>query len=123
VFLWTIFKNGILHGSVSMPCSHPPALWDENAIQQYHQILAALEEASPSDDLSSFRVSDSELHYNLIGFSPGRGFRADTRTFLKGRYCEAQYMRRQIEGVALYFQNRQPVPEPRKVGFAAPETA
>ena len=102
--------------------SHPPALWDESAIEQYHQILAALEDASPSDDLSSFRVSDSELRHNLSGFSPGRGFRPGTRSFTKERYCDVQYMRRQIEGVALYFQNRQPAPEPRKIGFA-PDTA
>jgi hypothetical protein len=97
--------------------THQPTAWDESAVQQYHEIVTALEEASPSDDLSSFRVPDSELQPKVTGFTPARLNRRGSINLSQTRYCNDQYMRRQIEGIALYFHNRQPSPEPRKIGF------
>jgi hypothetical protein len=89
----------------------PPFSWDEDAVQQYHEIVTSLEEASPSDDLSSFRVPNSELQLKVISSRFG------IHTFSAKRYCNNQYMLRQIEGIAIYFQNLQLSNEPRKFGF------
>jgi hypothetical protein len=89
----------------------PPFRWDEDAVQHYHEIVTSLEEASPSDDLSSFRVPDSELQRKIISSRLG------IHTFSEKRYCDNQYMLRQIEGIAIYFQDRQLPTEPRKFGF------
>lgn len=81
-------------------------------MSEFHQILAALEKAS-GEDLSSFRVPDREMKQRVIAAN----YRHGTTTMSDKRYCDEQYMRRQLEGIALYFQNLQPPPESRKMGF------
>lgn len=81
-----------------------PNWWYEKEVQQYHEIVAALEEAY-GDDLSSFRVPDTMMEYKIISIQrgsysgrPGSVQRSDKRS------CEARYMRQQLDGLALYLQ-------------------
>jgi hypothetical protein len=91
--------------------NHPPNWWDEEAVSQFHQIVTALEEAS-GEDLSSFRVPDSEMKQKIIAVSPATRRRPGSKTMSEKRYCDEQYMRRQIEGIASYVHSLQPPPEP-----------
>jgi hypothetical protein len=80
--------------------SHPPKVWDQGVMGEYDQILTALEEAM-REDLSSFRVPASEMRPKIVSFSRGRG-----ATMSKERYCDEQFMRRRLEGIAAYLQQR-----------------
>jgi hypothetical protein len=99
---------------------HPPSLWDQRAVQDYNGLIQAFEDAAPGEDLSAFRVPESELEPRVTGFTrgtrrgPGKVFKSEKL------YCDTQRMLQRIEGVASYFINRQPQPdEPvaRKIGF------
>lgn len=97
---------------------HPPTSWDESAVQQYHQIVTALEEAALGEDLSQFRIPDGELKHKVLSARRmGRSGTPGSKTLSTVRYCNEHYMRRQIEGISHYFHNRQPATEPRKIGF------
>ena len=98
--------------------SDPPRSWDENAVSQFHQIVTDLEGAY-AVDLSSFRVPDAELKNTIVGASRvGYTGRRRPAQMSDGRYCDEQVARRQLEGIAVYFQNLQPQFEPRKFGFS-----
>jgi len=99
--------------------NHPPTFWDENAVCQYHEIVTALEEAWPGEDLSAFRVPDSQLKHKVVGGKYATRHTPGTNIMSTNRYCDEQYIHRQMEGIVLYFQNRQiqPEPEPPKFGF------
>jgi hypothetical protein len=100
--------------------SHPPNRLDEGAVAQFHEIVTALEEAS-GEDLSSFRIPDSEMKQRVISVSPLRARPgrppSGGRRMSQERYCDDQYMQRQIEGIASYLQSPKPSPERRKIGF------
>jgi hypothetical protein len=97
--------------------SHPPNSWDEGAVSQFHEVVAALEE-SYAIDLSSFRVPDAEMKRNIVGVSRmGLSGRHRPAQMSDKRYCDEHFIRRQIEGIVLYFQNLQPLPERQKFGF------
>jgi hypothetical protein len=97
---------------------HMPTSWNEGAVHEYHEIVAGLEEAWPGHDLSAFRIPDDRLKQRVIQAQrmSRRGV-PGVRVMSNERYCDEQYMHRQIEGISLYFQNLQPPPEPRKIGF------
>lgn len=100
--------------------SHLPNHLDEGAVAQFHEIVSALEEAT-GEDLSSFRIPESELKHRVISRGPlrarpGRPPSGGTRMSEK-RYCDDQVMRRQIEGIASYFASLQSPPHRRKIGF------
>jgi hypothetical protein len=100
--------------------NHPPRAFDEDAVAQFHQIVAALGEAF-GEDLSSFRIPASQMKRRVVSAGPmrarpGRPPRGG-RKMSEKRYCNDSFMRRQIEGIVSYFQNLQPPPGRRKIGF------
>jgi hypothetical protein len=95
---------------------NPPTRWDEGAVSEFHHIVDSLEEAS-GEDLSSFRVPESELKHEIIALQRPTGRRPGRKIMSEKRYVDEQFMHRQIEGVASYFQNLQSPPPPRKIGF------
>jgi len=98
--------------------SHPPIWWDEAGVGQFHGIVTALEDAY-AVDLSSFRIPAAEVKPRVVGVSRiPRSGRFPARTQMSDkRYCNEQFALRQVEGIVFYFQNLQPSPEPKKVGF------
>jgi hypothetical protein len=81
-----------------------PNWWYEKEVQQYHEIVAALEEAY-SDDLSSFRVPDTMMVYKIVSITRGSySGRPGSMQRSNKRSCEATYMRQQVEGLALYLR-------------------
>jgi phage terminase small subunit len=95
---------------------NPPNWWDEGAVSEFHDIVDSLEEAS-GEDLSSFRVPESELKHEIVVRLRATGRRPGRKIMSKKRYVDEQFMHRQIEGIASYFQNLQSPPLPRKIGF------
>jgi len=97
----------------------PPRWLDDDKVLQFHDIVTALEEAS-GEDLSALRIPDSQMKQSVswspMRTRPGRPPSGGKRMSVK-RYCDDNLMRRQLEGIASYFQNLQPPPEPRKIGF------
>jgi hypothetical protein len=85
-------------------------------VAQFHEIVDALEEAS-GENLSSFRIPDSEMKRKVISIRPGRAPRGPRRWMSEERYCDVEFMRRQLEGIVSYLANLQPPPQRRKVGF------
>jgi hypothetical protein len=98
--------------------SRPPHWWDEAAVAQFHEIITALEEAY-AVDLSSFRIPDVEVKRQIVGVSraPRSGRFPARKQMSDKRYCDEQFVLRQMDGIVFYFQNLQPSPEPKKVGF------
>ena len=113
--------------------SHPPSSGDEGEVSRFHEIVSAIEEAF-SVDLSSFRVPEAELKryedesgstaWVDAGRQAGRLSRAPySGPFPVGkqmsdkRFCDVHFLQRQINGIALYFQNLRPTPERQKIGF------
>ena len=98
--------------------SHPPSSGSQDEVAQFHDVVSALEKAFALD-LSSFRIPDAEMRQQIVSFrrAPRSGrFPAQTRLSDK-RSCDVQLLLRQMDGIALYFQNLQPPPEDRKIGF------
>jgi len=100
--------------------NHPPTAFDEDAVAQFHQIVTALEEAF-WENLSSFLIPDSQMEQHLVSVGPVRARPrrppSGGRKMSEKRYCDDSFMRRQIEGIASYFQNLQPPPGRREIGF------
>ena len=113
--------------------SHPPSSGDEGEVSQFHEIVSALEEAF-NLDLSSFLIPEAELKQyedesgstawedagrNVDRFSrapyPGR-FPARKQMSDK-RFCDVQFLHRQIDGIAIYFQHLSSTPERQNIGF------
>jgi len=82
---------------------------------KYHEILAALGRVS-GENLSAFRVADSELQARAPSWTRGTSREPPSLTVHK-RYCKDQYMREQMEGVLMYFENLQPAAKPKTIGF------
>jgi len=100
--------------------NHLPRAFDEEEVKQFHQIVTALEEAF-GEDLSSFRIPDSQMKRRVISVGPVRARPgrppSGGKKMSEKRYCDDSFMRRQIDGILSYFQNLQPPPERRKIGF------
>ena len=95
----------------------PPRSWDETDVAQFHEIVTALEEAF-GVNLTSFRVPDAQMKRRIVGVSRiGRSGRRRPPQMSNERYCDKEFVQRQIEGIVFYFQNLQPPPAPRKFGF------
>jgi hypothetical protein len=104
--------------------SHPPSSGDEGEVSQFHEIVSALEEAFDLD-LSSFRIPEAELKQyedesgstawedagRNVGRFPARMQMSDKR------FCDVHFLQRQIDGIALYFQNLRPTPKRQNIGF------
>lgn len=98
--------------------SNPPTWWREDDVVEFHKIVTALEE-SFGVDLSPFRIPESQLRPKIVGAQRApRSGRFPGRTQMSStRYCDEKFAQRQVEGIALYFQNLQPPPGSQKVGF------
>jgi len=97
--------------------SHLPQSWNANAASQFHETVTALEQAY-AVDLSSFRISDSEMKRMIVGVSrSGRSGRRRPPQMSDEPYCDEQVARRKVDGIVFYFQNLQPPPERQKFGF------
>jgi hypothetical protein len=97
--------------------SHPPSSWDERTVSRFHEIVTALEDAY-GVGLSPFRIPDVEMKRNIVGVSRiGYSGRRRSPQLSTERYCDESFARRQMEGIAFYFQNLQPPPERQKIGF------
>ena len=101
-------------------CKHIPEDLDDSAVAQFHEIVSALEEVS-GEDLSPFRIPDSEMKRRVISVAPLRA-RSGRRpsggmTMSEERYCDDQFMRRQLEGIASYLESLQSPPHRPKIGF------
>jgi hypothetical protein len=97
--------------------SHLPHSWDEGAVSQFQEIVAALEEAY-AVDLSSFRIRDADMKRITVGVSRiGYSGRRGPVQMSKERHCDERVARRQVDGIVFYSKNLQPPPERRKLGF------
>jgi hypothetical protein len=87
-------------------------------VSQFHEIVSALEEAFKKD-LSSFRIPDVELKPRIVSArrASHSGLWPASKQMSDKRLCDVHFLQRQIEGIALYFQNLRPAPEPPKIGF------
>jgi hypothetical protein len=102
--------------------SHPFSSGDEGEVSKFHDIVFALEEAF-NVDLSLFRIPEAELKQyedesgSTSWVDAGR-FPARKQMSQK-RYCDVHFLQRQIDGIAIYFQNRRPTPERqnKNIGF------
>jgi hypothetical protein len=87
----------------------PPSRWHPRAIEEFHGILSALEAASPGDNLADFRIPTDMMKPVITGIRRA-SFRAPGHvTYSDEVYCEPEYARRQVEGVAAYYEIRNPL--------------
>jgi hypothetical protein len=104
--------------------SHPLSSGDEGEVSQFHEIVSALEEAF-NEDLSSFRIPEAAMKQfedesgSTAWVDAGRnvGRFPTGKQMSDKRFCDVHFLQRQIDGIALYFQNRRPTPERKKIGF------
>ena len=113
--------------------SHPLSSGDEGEVSQFHEIVSALEEAF-NVDLSSFRIPEAELKQSedesgstawedagrhVVRFSraPYSGRFPARKQMSDKRFCDVHFLQRQIDGIALYFQNLRPTPKRQNIGF------
>ena len=113
--------------------SHPPSSGDEGEVSQFHEIVSALEEAFKVD-LSSFRIPDAELkqfedesgntswvdagrHVARSSWTPYPGHFPSGKQMSDKRFCDVQFLHRQIDGIAIYFQHLSSTPERQNIGF------
>jgi hypothetical protein len=107
--------------------SHPLSSGDESEVSQFHEIVSALEEAF-NVDLSSFRIPEAELKQSEDESGSTAWEDAGRRAPHPGRYparkqmsdkrfCDVHFLQRQIDGIALYFQNLRPAPKRQNIGF------
>jgi hypothetical protein len=98
---------------------HPPLSWDESAVSDFNEIVTALEEAYDAIDLSVFRVPDTQMKRRIVSVQRApRSGRFPGQVQLSGkRYCDEQFVIRQLEGILLYFQNQHPPPDRQRFGF------
>src|ERR1035441_7455280 len=102
--------------------SNRPSSGDEGEVSQFHEIVSALGEAS-NEDLSSFRIPEAAMKQfedesgSTAWVGAGRG-RFPARKQMSGkRFWDVDFLNRQIDGIALYFENLRPTPERKKIGF------
>jgi hypothetical protein len=104
--------------------SHPFSSGDEGEVSKFHEIVAALEDAF-SEDLSSFRIPEAELKQyedesgSTAWVDAGRhsGRFPARKQMSDRRFCDVHFLQRQIDGIAIYFQNLIPPPESQNIGF------
>jgi hypothetical protein len=113
--------------------SHPPSSGDEGEVSQFHEIVSALEEAF-NLDLYSFRIPEAELkqyedesgstawvdagrHVVRSNWTPYPGHFPAGKQMSDKRFCDVHFLQRQIDGIAIYFQNLRPTPERQNIGF------
>ena len=82
--------------------SNLPNVVNPDRVADFHAILDLLQESS-GEDLSSFRVPDSEIR---------------PRAYLSRIVCcDRDFMLTQMDGVRQFFENIQPSPKKAQIGF------
>jgi hypothetical protein len=96
---FTAFKNA------------PPGKWHLQAVEEFHGILSALETASPGDDLTAFRIPKEIMKPVITSLRRGSysGRYPGQVTYSDQVYCDPEFAKRQVEGVAAYFEARNPL--------------
>src|SRR5258707_2463897 len=82
-----------------------PAHVDGARVAEYHRILDDLQEGC-GEDLSDFRIPDSEVRPSVVATSYGRG-RGPRHTIYGKPQCGRDFFGRQIEGVSDYLRIRE----------------
>jgi len=104
---------------------HPPSSGDEGEVSQFHEIVSALEEAF-DENLSAFRIPEDKLkqYEDESGSTAwvdagrhGSRFSPAGKQMSERRFCDVRFLQQQIDGIAIYLQNRKPTPKSPKIGF------
>jgi len=96
--------------------SNLPRSFDENEIARHHEILGMLESAT-GEDLSAFRIPDSEMKPRVVSFSFAAHRRPGQVNMSKKRYCDSKLVQQQIDGILYYIRSLQPPQDKPKMGF------
>jgi hypothetical protein len=87
----------------------PPRHWHPRAVEEFHAILLALEAASPDDDLTAFRIPKDMMKPRVVSMRPAT-FRTPGHVNCSDEvYRDPEYAKRQVEGVTVYFDSRNPL--------------
>jgi hypothetical protein len=87
----------------------PPSSWHPRAVEEFHGILSALEAASRGDNLADFRIPTDMMKPVITGIRRP-SFRAPGHVSYSDEvYCDPDYAKRQVEGVAAYYEIRNPL--------------
>jgi hypothetical protein len=97
------------------PYGRPPTMacrmghWHPRAVEEFHAILLALEAASPDDDLTAFRIPKDMMKPRVVSMRPAT-FRTPGHVNCSDEvYRDPEYAKRQVEGVTVYFDSRNPL--------------
>ena len=87
-----------------------PSRWHPQAVEEFHGILSALEAASSdNDDLTDFRIPKEMMKPIPVSIIRATMRTPGQVTYSKEVYCDREYAQRQVEGVAAYFEARNPL--------------
>jgi hypothetical protein len=87
---------------------------DEERVKEYHFIVEALE-AGSGKDLAAFRIPDNEMKPGVAGAWKGTRRKPGRVTYIKKRYCDDGFFRRQVEALSSYVQTV--APPSRKMAY------
>lgn len=87
----------------------PPSRWHARAVEEFHAILSALEAASAGDDLTAFRIPKDRMKPRVNSRRPATFRTPGHVDYSNELYCDdPEYAKRQLKGVADYFDSRNP---------------
>ena len=93
-----------------------PSWPTEEVAAEFNRIVTDLQDAS-GEDLTAFMIPDSELKPKIVSVSRATMRRPGRVNYSDKRYCDDNFLHRQIDGIVFYFQGLQSPPEKAKVGF------
>lgn len=89
---------------------HIPSSISEECVEQYHQIVSMLEEAS-EEDLSTFRIPAARLAQRITRVVPGGHYGGPgEKNYSREKYCDYFYFTSQVHGLANYVRILVPTP-------------
>jgi hypothetical protein len=84
-----------------------PSSIDEGRVNDYHGIVAILEEAS-GEDLSHFKISPERIKPRVVSVTPGSRYGGPGRVQYSDKiYCNSEYFRSQLAGLVAYLPSLQ----------------
>jgi Trp operon repressor len=93
-----------------------PASVDESTVNQYHSIVDFLQTSS-GEDLSHFRISQTEVKPRVVSFRPGGyGGGPGQVQYSSKKFCEEAYFKRQVEALWQYIQTIKSSSDKRQTG-------
>ena len=109
--------------------TNPPSFWDESAVSQFHEVVAALTKAFERD-LSEYRIPEDAMKpdEDESGNTPwveagrhGGRFTPVGKQMSGRRFCDEKFARRKLAALVDYIQsliqNLQPTSERPRLGF------